>query len=57
LEPVRQKEPDKITKEAPPPKPTTKPPPVETPVISIEEWEDEAISKIMLVTLDVYFPF
>jgi len=53
LELVQNKEPEKVTKEAPPPKPTTKPPPVEAPVISIEEWEDEAISKIMLVTLDV----
>jgi hypothetical protein len=26
---------------------------MEPPVMTLEEWEDEAISKIMLVTLDV----
>jgi len=53
VEPVSSKEPEKITKEAPPPPPVIKTPPVEAPVISIEEWEDDAIRKILLVTLDV----
>jgi hypothetical protein len=47
------KETDRITRKNPPPPPASPPAPVEPIVMAIEDWEDEAISKIMLVTLDV----
>jgi len=41
-----------LTRKDPPP-PAPRPRVMSPPVMTLEEWEDEAISKIMLVTLDV----
>ena len=48
------KEPERVVTQKDPPPPASKPRVVEPPVMTLEEWEDEAISKIMLVTLDVF---